>query len=233
VTQAAGRPRVLFVTGTDTGVGKTVVTAALAATLSAAGRSVAVYKPTQAGLESGLGDIDVVRRLSGVVSVSEGIRLRHPMAPLAAAERENVTLPSVAQHRRTIGRLADSHDVTLVEGAGGLLVALDGERQTLADLAGEVSDARIDSGFVVVCRSGLGTLNHTLLTLEALRRRALALTSLVIGSWPSQPDEIARSNRIELATFAPALDVIPEGAGTLTPAAFAAGAREWLQSLPA
>lgn len=56
-------PRAVFVTGTDTGVGKTVVTAALAAALSAAGRSVAVYKPTQAGLEAGLGDIDVVQRL--------------------------------------------------------------------------------------------------------------------------------------------------------------------------
>lgn len=225
-------PRVLFVTGTDTGVGKTVVAAALAARLSETGRSVAVYKPIQAGLENGLGDIDAVRQLTGVTSVFEGIRLRHGMAPVAAAAREDVKLPSLTEHRLTIGRLSASHDVTIVEGAGGLLVQLDSDRQTLADLATTVSDAGLDGAFVLVCRVALGTLNHTALTLEALQRRALALTGVVIGSWPSKPDEIEQSNRVEVASWIPRLEVIPEGAGKLSPNAFHAAARGWLQSLP-
>ena len=128
-------PRIVFVTGTDTGVGKTVVTAALAAALSARGRSVAVYKPTQAGLENGAGDIDLVRALAGIDDVHEGIRLRHAMAPVAAAEREAVALPAADAHLATIQRLASGHDHTLVEGAGGVLVQLDSARRTLADIA--------------------------------------------------------------------------------------------------
>jgi dethiobiotin synthetase len=151
----------MFITGTDTGVGKTVATAALAAALSRAGRSVAVYKPTQAGLEEGVGDVDVVRRLSGVQSVHEGIRLPDPMAPVAAAARAGVALPPRTEHRQTIGSLSASHDVTLVEGAGGLLVALDGQGGTLADLAASGDAFMANSAFVVVCRATLGTLNHT------------------------------------------------------------------------
>lgn len=223
-------PRAVFVTGTDTGVGKTVVTAALAAALSAAGRSVAVYKPTQAGLEAGLGDIDVVQRLSGVTSVHEGIRLQHPMAPVAAASREGVELPSLGEHQATIERLCDSHDVTLVEGAGGLLVQLDAEGHTLADLARTVDRAELDSGLMVVCRAALGTLNHTALTLEALLRRHLPLTGIIIGAWPPDPDEIERSNRAQLASTAPVLGAIPSGAGAMAPTAFQAGARRWFES---
>ena len=150
---------VLYVTGTDTGVGKTIVVASLAVQL---GGSVAVYKPTQAGLEDGLGDIDVVRRLTGLTSVYEGIRLAYPMAPVAAAVREGVDLPSLSAHAERIAALADEHDHVLVEGAGGLLVALDTEGSTLADFPGP---------FIVVCRAGLGTLNHTALTVAALSAR--------------------------------------------------------------
>lgn len=220
-------PGVLFITGTDTGVGKTVATAALAAAALAAGRSVAVYKPTQAGLDGGAGDIDVVRQLSGARSVHEGIRLQWPMAPLAAAAREGVTLPSLARHGARIASLAASHDLTLVEGAGGLLVKLDREGRTLAELG---SDSRSDAAYVVVCRAGLGTLNHTALTMEALERRALRVAGLVIGSWPTEPDEIELSNRTELALMAPVLATIPAGAGQLTPEAFQQAACQWFRS---
>jgi dethiobiotin synthase len=224
-------PRLLFITGTDTGVGKTVVTAALAAALAVAGRSVAVYKPTQAGLEAGAGDIDVIRRLSGVSSVHEGIRLRHPMAPVAAAAREGLPLPSLTEHRLTIDQLCESHDATLVEGAGGLLVQLDSQGRTLADLAVNTAEADIEGGVLVVCRAALGTLNHTALTLEALRRRASQLTGVVIGSWPADPDEIEQSNRAELALMATVLGAIPAGAGTMAPATFQAGAYGWMGAL--
>lgn len=216
-------PPVLCITGTDTGVGKTIATAALAAALSAVGCTVAVYKPTQAGMEDGGGDIDVVRRLGGLDSVHEGIRLQHPMAPVAAAAREGVALPPLSVHRTTIATLAASHDITLVEGAGGLLVHLDDSGGTLADLAAP------DSAYIIVCRAALGTLNHTALTLEALRHRGCTVTGLIIGAWPAQPDAIDLSNREHLsACGVPLLGAIPAGAGRLGPAEFRAGAAGWV-----
>lgn len=209
---------VLAVTGTDTGVGKTVVTAALAAGAIARGETVAVYKPTQAGLENGRGDVDVVRALAGVATAVEGIRLTHPMAPVAAARRAGATLPDLAEHVARVADLAADHDHVLVEGAGGLLVELDGHGRTLADLATALS-ART----VVVCRSGLGTLNHTALTVEVLTHRQITVAGLVIGSWPAAPSEVERSNRAELdRSPAGLLGSVPEGAGRLDPARFRA-----------
>jgi dethiobiotin synthase len=205
---------ILVVTGTDTGVGKTITTAALAA----CGGSVAVYKPVQAGTEDGQGDIDVVRRLSGA-TVAEGIRLRDPMAPVAAAARSGVRLPHLSVHEDAIRRLAADHDHVLVEGAGGLLVALGEDGHTIADLTHAVSAAAI-----VVCRSGLGTLNHTALTLEALDRRGIAVDGLVIGSWPEQPTDIDVDNRRQLG---PVIGAIPEGAGRLPGARFRELAPGW------
>ncbi len=202
---------VLVVTGTDTGVGKTIATAALAAALAAEDRSVAVYKPVQAGTEDGDGDIDVVGRLAGPVAVSvhEGIRLPYPMAPVAAAARADVALPPLQHHVDTVRRLRAQHDDVLVEGAGGLLVELDHDGHTIADLA-----LALPASTVVVCRSGLGTLNHTALTLEALTRRGITVAGLVIGSWPHRPTEIDVSNRAHLELAAPLLAALPEGAGS-------------------
>ncbi len=211
---------VVYVTGTDTGVGKTIAVATLAATLDG---SVAVYKPTQAGLEDGHGDIDVVRRLSGVTNVHEGIRLTYPMAPVAAAAREGTKLPPLSEHAERIAALAADNDHVLVEGAGGLLVALDTEGGTLTDFPGP---------FIVVCRAGLGTLNHTALTLAALSARNREVAGLIIGSWPEQPDEVEQSNRLELARSAPLLGALPDGAGLLDPSAFRAAASNWLLIAP-
>ncbi|TCK26865.1 dethiobiotin synthase [Pseudonocardia endophytica] len=211
---------VRFVTGTDTDVGKTITTAALAAALVADGRSVAVYKPVQAGTgEHGDGDVDTVRRLADV-TVAEGVRLPEPMAPVAAATRAGVALPPARAHLDRIAELAAHHDDVLVEGAGGVLVHLDHDATTLADLA-EGAEA------VVVCRSGLGTLNHTDLVLEALARRDVAVAGLVIGSWPAAPSEIDLDNRVELARRAPLLGAIPERSGALSPDRFRALAPGW------
>ncbi|MGA7203813.1 MAG: dethiobiotin synthase [Specibacter sp.] len=220
---------VTFVTGTDTDVGKTITTAALAAALSANGATVAVYKPTQTGvLPGGHGDADEVARLSGVGTVREGIRLRDPMAPVAAAMRENRRLPTVQDHVECIWELSGSFDHVLVEGAGGLLVELDAQGNTLADVAAEAGDiAR--TGFVVTCRSGLGTLNHTALTLEALRHRGVPSPALVVGSWPVAPSDIDLSNRKSLqALGTPFLGSLPEGAALLDPQVFQRMAAEWL-----
>jgi 8-amino-7-oxononanoate synthase/dethiobiotin synthetase len=230
MTKDGALPRILLITGTDTDVGKTIATAALAATLATRGRTVAVYKPVQAGTYDGGGDIDVVGRLAGTSDVHEGIRLAYPMAPVAAARRSGVALPPIKAHVRAVERLADTHNHTLVEGAGGLLVHLDGQRHTLADLAAGCAQP---TATVLVCRAGLGTLNHTELTLEALNRRGIPVLGVLIGSWPQRPSEIDESNRAYLAALPVALlGAIPERAAALEPAAFRAQAASWIPGLP-
>jgi dethiobiotin synthetase len=220
---------VLFVTGTDTGVGKTVVTAALVVATRASGGSPYVVKPAQTGVAPGEpGDLDEVRRLAGDVPGHEGVRLREPLAPDTAARVEGVDLPGLAAPRDAVLGLADLHDV-LVEGAGGVLVNL-GRHWNLLDLAQSVLHAGVPTGFVVVVRAGLGTLNHTSLTVQAIQRRELPVLGIVIGSWPDEPDLAATQNLLDLPgmTGVPLLGCIPEGAGALSRKEFAAGAAEWL-----
>ena len=215
---------VLFVTGTDTGVGKTVVTAALAAS---ADGSVAVLKPAQTGVTADEpGDLQDVHRLTGLTDLHEGIRLLDPLAPTTAARRQEVELPSVDDHARTIEKLATDHDLVLVEGAGGLLVGLDDDGNDLADLAARLE---IPFAFVVVVRAGLGTLNHAGLTVEALRARGLPIAGLVIGSWPAEPDLAEQCNLDDLPTTTgvPVIGRIPEGAGALARETFVAAAAAW------
>ncbi|HEU4657205.1 MAG TPA: dethiobiotin synthase, partial [Capillimicrobium sp.] len=174
---------VLVVTGTDTGVGKTVVTAALAAAARAAGRRVAVVKPAQTGVAPGEpGDLEEVRRLSGVDDLHELARYPEPLAPATAARRAGRPGLSAAAVAEAVRGLAD-RDLVLVEGAGGLLVHFDDEGATLADVA-----AALAAPVLVVTRAGLGALNHAGLTCEALRARDLACPGLVIGAWPVEPD---------------------------------------------
>lgn len=228
MTRSVEVPGVIVVTGTDTGVGKTVVTAAFAALLGHAGRSVAAYKPAQTGVAPGEpGDMAEVARLAGVTT-EEGVRLRAPMAPRPAAAMEGTTLPALGHHLDTITRLRLAHDHVLVEGAGGLLVELTEVRETLADLASAVPDV----GVVVTVRSALGTLNHTMLTREALQHRHIRLLGLVIGSWPDHPDVIDVSNRDEFAAGPEGLlGTIPEGAPLRSPDDFTRTAGKWLPAV--
>jgi dethiobiotin synthase len=170
--------------------------------------------------------VDEVQRLAGVRAVFEGIRLRAPMAPPPAAAREGAALPALADHTARINTLLHRYDHVLVEGAGGLLVELDDAGRTLADLAAAFPGR---AGVVLVCRSGLGTLNHTLLTLEALDRRGLDVAGLVIGSWPAEPDEVELSNLAHLRRLdVPFLGKVPAGASALPREEFTAAARDWL-----
>ncbi|TJY69706.1 dethiobiotin synthase [Arthrobacter sp. CAU 1506] len=223
-----------------------MTTAALAAALSAGSRvasarsvrpSVAVYKPVQTGvLAEEAGDIEEVRRLAGIDDVLEGARLRLPMAPVAAAAREGASLPERVKHTETIRRLAEGFDNVLVEGAGGLLVELE-PGFCLADLAAGfvdgtttagAGDSPQTAGIVVVCRSGLGTLNHTLLTLEALQRRSLPVAGLVIGAWPQEPTDIELDNQRYLSDLpVPFLGMVPAGASALPPPEFRTLASGW------
>ena len=214
------------VTGTDTGVGKTVATAALVA-LASANLSVAVYKPVQTGSVDGDSDITEVARLTGSRSVHEGAQLPEPLAPVTAARRAGRALPELADHVETINALAARHDLVVVEGAGGVLVALTESGDGIAELA-----AAVNASVVVVARAGLGTLNHTALTIEALRARDCRVSGVVIGSWPAEPDLAMQCNREELpiVTGADLLGVIPEGAAALPPAEFVGQASGWIVS---
>lgn len=222
-------PGIILVTGTDTGVGKTITTAALAAILHGTGRSVAVYKPCQSGAADGDSDAAEIVRLAGTVTAETGVVLQEPLAPVAAAALDGTQLPQVATHAERVRELASSHDHVLVEGAGGLLVELDSDGGTLADLGSLLSAA-----FVLVARPALGTLNHTALTLEALEARDLQVLGVVLGSWPGKPDFVHHSNRRVLGSLrVPFLGALPEQAAELSPADFRAGAVAWLNGLAA
>jgi dethiobiotin synthetase len=226
-----------LITGTDTGVGKTVATAALVVRHGGGvdgdqdpvRKPVGVVKPAQTGVgPDDPGDLDDINRLTGLTRLHEGVRLRDPLAPTTAARREGVRLPPVISHARAIDQLAESYETVLVEGAGGLLVGLDADGNNIADLAAQLTTP---FGFVVVTRPGLGTLNHTRLTVEALLRRNLPIDGLVIGSWPAQPDLAEECNLEDLpaTTGVPVIGRIPAGVGDWSQEAFRSAAAGWFE----
>lgn len=220
---------VLVVTGTGTGVGKTIVTAALAALALDRGTSVAVVKPAQTGVgPEEAGDLDEVRRLTGATDLHEFVRYPDPLSPAAAARRSGIPPLDLAGTARRIGALAEDRRLVLVEGAGGLLVRFDEEGWTLADLA-----VALGAPAVVVSSAGLGSLNTTALTLEAMAHRGVDLAGLVIGEWPAEPDLACRSNVRDLETLAarPLAGALPEGSGALPSPAFLDAAQRSLSSV--
>ncbi|MGH3349947.1 MAG: dethiobiotin synthase [Nocardioides sp.] len=204
--------RVVIVTGTSTGVGKTVATATLASRARTNGEKVAVVKPVQTGTADGDCDAAEIHRLTGI-EVHELTRLEEPLAPDTAARRAGVQIPPVAAYAPTISALTSENDLVLVEGSGGLLVRLDTDGGTLLDLADALVAEDVRTSFVVVTAAGLGTLNHTELTVAALRARGFEPDGLIIGSWPDDPGLAERCNRIDLprVTDVPLLFGIPKG----------------------
>jgi dethiobiotin synthetase len=182
----------VFVTGTGTEVGKSVVAAAIARAAAAGGRSVAVFKPAVSGLdEGGEADHELLRRAGGSSQTGEEIApyrygpavSPHLAAELAGEEIEPARLLAAA---RVAGEGAE---VVVCEGVGGFLVPL--TREYL------VRDLCIDLGYpvVVVASPGLGTINHTLLTLEAVRGAGLEVRAVVMTPWPERPSRMELDNR--------------------------------------
>jgi dethiobiotin synthetase len=204
--------RYVVVTGTGTGVGKTVVTAALATSYSAHDLDVAVVKPVQTGLLGGEpgGDVDEIAALSGTYDIHEFVRLEDPLAPDSAARLREVAIPTVAELAERV--TAVQGDVVLVEGTGGVLVRLDREGGTIIDLILDLRATGADVDVLVVTSPDLGTLNHTELTVEALRHRGIEPNGLIIGSWPNEPDLAQRCNREDLprVTGVPLLTALAE-----------------------
>lgn len=205
-------PKGIFVTGTDTGVGKTVVSAALAWTLKGSGKRVAVIKPVQTGTNSGgLLDIEFTQRV---------IRTNHPLDNVCPYRFSLPLAPSVAS-RLAGGKIdlkkinsafhnhSSNHDVVIVEGAGGLLVPIT-NNYLMSDLARDLG-----LHLIIVTRPDLGTLNHTLLTTESARERGLKILGIVINKFPLNPGIAERTNPelILEMTGLPIVGVIPFGPG--------------------
>lgn len=221
--------RILIVSGTGTGVGKTIVTAAIAARAAAVGLRLAVVKPSQTGVATAEpGDLGIIEQLTGLTALHEFARYPDPLSPAAAARLAG--LPGLQLHEAAaqIRAIAATCDLVLVEGAGGLLVEYNGEHETLADLARELK-----APLVLVVRPDLGTLNHTALTLEAMAARGLELAGVVIGSWPNDPDLACRTNLSDLETLAsrPLAGAMEQGSGSLARSDFASAATAGLAPL--
>ena len=187
---------ILIVTGTGTDVGKTVVAAALAA---CAPGTVAVVKLAQTGVAAGEpGDLAEVTRLSGCQDVHEFARYPEPLAPHHAALVSGRPALDQGEAVLRIEDLTNDHDLVVVEGSGGLLVPFDTELPwTLVDLALELA-----APLVVVTRAGLGTINHTALTVQLFEDGGLVLAGIVIGAWPAEPGLAERCNIVDLARMA-------------------------------
>ena len=201
-------PHGIFITGTDTGVGKTVITAAIAWTLKRAGRDVAVIKPIQTGTEqTGPMDIDFIQKVLGTNYDIDDVcpyRFPKPLAPLVASEIEGEKIDA-DKIRKAYIKLKSAHEVVLVEGAGGLLVPIL-EDYLMSDLASDLG-----LPLVVVARPRLGTLNHTLLTIQSGSARGLEMLGVVINNFPRDPGIAERTNPglITEMTGVPLLGVYP------------------------
>ena len=190
--------RGVFVTGTDTEVGKSVVAAATCAALAAAGARVAAFKPVVTGLDEEPGefgrDHELLASVANAGQSPEQVapyRFGPPVSPHLAAELAGVTIEPaelVAAARR--------HDLLVCEGVGGLLVPIT-PGYLVRDLAVD-----LHLPVVIAARPGLGTINHTLLTVEAARAGGLAVAGVVMTPWPGDPTAMQRSNRATVERLA-------------------------------
>jgi dethiobiotin synthetase len=206
--------RGVFVTGTDTGVGKTVLAAALVAALRADGVDVAAFKPAVTGVDEPEGDRPADHELLAAAAarpVDEVVphRFGPAVSPHLAAELAGTPLDPAALVAHVRGLRAD---VVVAEGVGGLLVPLTRDH-TVRDLA-----AALGLPLVIAARPGLGTISHTLLTIEAARAAGLSIAGVVITPWPDDPSAMLRSNRETIARLG-SVDVstlprLPDGSPT-------------------
>jgi dethiobiotin synthetase len=187
--------RGLFVTGTGTGVGKTILSAALLAAMRAAGEPVRAYKPVVTGLDDGPREWPPDYELLGTAAGMDPkevapLRFAPAVSPHLAAALAGQSINTTALIDRARAR---SHRTLIVEGVGGLLVPLT-ERFAVRDLAVELG-----LPLLIAASPWLGTINHTLLTIEAARAARLSVAAVVLTPWPTKPSAIERSNRETIA----------------------------------
>ncbi len=202
----------VFVTGTDTGVGKTVVACGLAAALRSIGVRVAVMKPVETGCASDAdgqieaADAEMLRQFAETDAAVEmvcPVRLREPLAPKVAAERAGVAI-DLDHLNRVFRAHAAAAEFVIVEGAGGLLVPVC-DRTTMADLA-----CSFELPLLIVVGSKLGAINHALLTMECARGRGLRVAGYVVNFVSPDADVAAETNvQVLRELLGPPLAVIP------------------------
>jgi dethiobiotin synthetase len=218
--------RGVFVTGTDTEVGKSVVAASICAALAARGEQVAAFKPVVTGLDEEPGEFGRDHEL--LASVASSGQAPHDVAPYrfgpAVSPHLAAQLQGISVEPAELVAAARAHQLLVCEGVGGLLVPITPGylvRDLAVDLALPV---------VVAARPGLGTINHTLLTVEAARAAGLRVAGVVMTPWPDEPGELERSNRASVERFA---DVPVSGLPRTTPERLAEAAaslplEDWL-----
>jgi len=167
----------LFITGTDTGVGKTIVAAGLAASLANSGMDIGVMKPIETGFSLRSSDAVFLKKIAGVKDSLDSIcpyRLKHPLSPFTAAQIENVSI-RFGRIARAYEGLLQNHQALLVEGAGGLLVPITREKM-MTDLA-----LYLKLPVLIISRTGLGTINHTLLSVEVAKQRGIEVAGVIFN----------------------------------------------------
>ncbi|MGD1056828.1 MAG: dethiobiotin synthase [Solirubrobacteraceae bacterium] len=193
--------RGLFITATDTGVGKTILSAALLAALSATGETVRAFKPVVTGLEDAAEieargewppDHELLARAAGMPP-EEVTPLRYgpAVSPHLAAQLAGVKIDPAALLAAAHAHNGDS--TLIVEGVGGLLTPL-ADDYSVCDLA-----VALDLPLLIAARPGLGTINHTLLTIHAARTAGLTVRAVVFTPWPAQPTAMEHSNQATIA----------------------------------
>lgn len=200
----------MFVTGTGTEVGKTVVAAVIARTAATDGRTVAVFKPAVSGLDDpdgALADHELLRRAAGSSQSDDQIapyRYGPPVSPHLGAELAGEEIDP-ARLRTAAASAAASGEYLVAEGVGGFLVPLT-PRYLVRDLARDLA-----LPVVIAAAPGLGTINHCLLTVEAVRAAGLDLAAVVLTPWPAAPKPIHESNRDTIGAAASVrVDVLSE-----------------------
>lgn len=183
----------VFITGTDTGVGKTLIAAALGRRLRERGLNIGVSKPILTGCAPSdpAGDTSLLIRLTGADTTAEDSTLQWyeaPMSPLAAARCSDAPYVDTEAIEEKLKKLIAKRDIFIIEGIGGALAPLT-ESYTIADLA-----SQLEIPAVVVARAGLGTLNHTLLTVEALSARQIEVKAIVLNQTAPGEDASFASN---------------------------------------
>lgn len=203
--------KAIFITGTDTGVGKTIVTATIARLLKRRGVNVGVMKPVTSGCIEREGRLvsEDAELLGWAIGSGEEpdaapYRFRAPIAPSVAAKKEGTRI-DFSRIADACQRLAEKHDFLLVEGAGGLMVPLSGGF-LMADLV-----KCLDIPMLVVTRPNLGTVNHTLLTVFAAKQLGIDVKGFVINNYPEKPDEAEQyaPHMLDSLSGAPLLGLFP------------------------
>lgn len=212
----AESPKGIFITGTDTGVGKTIVGATLARYLTEQGLRVGVCKPVESGVSNTLcpgDDAELLRWAAGSKDEPELIapyRFSAPLSPDQAARQEGARI-DMSIITESVEKIKENCDYIIVEGAGGLMVPLVGG-MLVADLV-----ARLKLPLLIVSKPDLGTINHTLLTTFAARTMDLAMAGIILNRMPAEPDKAKENAPHAIASLASTglLATLPEVSGTL------------------